>query len=101
VCLSIIKRKSQNIDEVIENGKDTFKTFIITNEELSFLAKEAYPESYIKYIKNEDWYTKEVKAIPEFKAAKNNKKKDNVQQVYEIIRDLSLEYFKVIDSNQV
>jgi hypothetical protein len=49
------------IDDVIESGKDHFKTFMLTNEELSFLAKDAYPPSYIKYIKNEDWYAHSLK----------------------------------------
>jgi hypothetical protein len=49
------------IDDVIESGKDQFKTFMLTNEELSFLAKDAYPLSYIKYIKNEDWYAHSLK----------------------------------------
>jgi hypothetical protein len=58
------------IDDVIESGKDTFKTFMLTNEELSFLAKDSYPLSYIKYIKNEDWYALSLKQLPELKILK-------------------------------
>jgi hypothetical protein len=58
------------IDDVIESGKDHFKTFMLTNEELSFLAKDSYPLSYIKYIKNEDWYANSLKQIPEIKILK-------------------------------
>ena len=61
VCLAIVKRKSTKIDDVIETCKDTYKTFMLTNEELNFLAKDAYPQSYIKYIKNEDWYNHTLK----------------------------------------
>jgi hypothetical protein len=58
------------IDDVIESGKDTFKTFMLTYEELSFLAKDSYPLSYIKYIKNEDWYALSLKQLPELKILK-------------------------------
>lgn len=61
VCLAVVKRKSTKIDDVIENCKDTYKTFMLTNEELSFLDKDSYPQSYLKYIKNEDWYNHTLK----------------------------------------
>ena len=76
MCLSILKRRAQDADEVIESGKDSYKTFILSNEEISFLSKESYPESYIKYIKNEDWYAQTLKNLPEIKAIKKIKNKD-------------------------
>ena len=88
------------IDEVIESGKDTFKTFLLTNEELAFLAKDTYPLSYIKYIKNEDWYALTLKQLPELKAIKKQKNSDKLN-TYQIIKDISANILKVIDSTQI
>jgi hypothetical protein len=50
VCLSIIKRRIEDVDEFIENGKNSFQNYSISNEEINFLGKENYPVAFIKYI---------------------------------------------------
>jgi hypothetical protein len=57
VSIHVIKRRSQNPDDLIENGKHPYKSFHLTTEEMNFLGKDAYSLPYIKYIKNEEWYT--------------------------------------------
>ena len=57
VSIHFIKRSSENPDDLIENGKQPYKSFYLTADEINFLGKDAYSLPYIKYIKNEEWYT--------------------------------------------
>ncbi len=88
------------IDDVIDSGKDQFKTFMLSDEELSFLAKESYPLSYIKYIKNEDWYAQSLKQLPELKVLKKLKKSEKSSE-YELYRDAAVNILKAIDATQI
>lgn len=88
------------IDDAIESGKDHFKTFMLSDEELSFLAKDSYPLSYIKYIKNEDWYEKSLKQLPELKVLKKQKKSEKSGE-YEIFRDTAVNILNAIDAAQI
>ena len=68
VCLYVLKRRSELADEIIESGAHAFKNFNLKSEEMNFLGKDAYPQPYIKYIKNEEWYISISRQYPEIRS---------------------------------
>lgn len=64
VCLSIVNKKIAEADELIDY-KDGYSGVSISPDEQGFLSKDAYPLSYIKYIKKEEWYISIAKEFPE------------------------------------
>lgn len=77
VSIHLIKRSSQNPDDLIENGKHPYKGFYLTTEEMNFLGKDGYSLPYIKYIKNEEWYTSISRSYPDIRYRSKSKSKDD------------------------
>ena len=77
VSIHFIKRSSQSPDDLIENGKHPYKSYYLTSEEMNFLGKDAYSLPYIKYIKNEEWYTNISRTYPDIRYRSKSKSKDD------------------------
>lgn len=78
MCFSILKRKLIDIDEILQQKNGQYSGYSLSTEEINFLFKDAYPKTYIAYIKKDEWFLKIQAEFPQFRKTKqNNKKKPN------------------------
>eukprot|EP00347_Sterkiella_histriomuscorum_P014173 403361882 len=80
VSLSIIKRKLQDLDQLIDQKGEIYNGFNVSNEECNFLSKIEYPKAYIDYVKKEDWYIRISREFSQFQIHKQTKNKKQSQQ---------------------
>ena len=66
VCSSIIRRKikQKKIDDVLEkpSGKG-FSGMTLELHEINFIQRGQYPETFLKFVNKEDWFTKMQRKI--------------------------------------